>query len=267
MFQNLDVLSSFRPAFISCTYGAGGSTRTRTVELCCEIQKKYKLTATAHLTCVDATQQQLIDWLDYARDNGIQNIMALRGDPTTGQEQFEQTSGGLEHANELVNLIRTHHPQMGIGVAAYPEIHQEAPDAQTDLDNLKRKVAMGADSVFSQLFYVNENFFRFRERYEQAGIRVPLIPGIMPITEFGRIKRITQMCGAVFPQELAARLEAVQDDKQAQFEIGVGHAIQQCQELIDRGVLGIHFYALNRSKACEKILHALGMKPSQSDCA
>ncbi len=267
LFQTLDVLANYRPAFVSCTYGAGGSTRTRTVELCAEMQKKYKLTATAHLTCVDASREQLIDWLAVARDSGIHNIMALRGDPTDGQDGFQQVEGGLRNANELVSLIRTQYPKMGIGVAGYPEVHQEAPDAKTDLQNLKRKVDAGADAVFTQLFYVNESFFKFRECYEQAGIGVPLIPGIMPITEFGRIKRITGMCGAVFPESLASRLEAVQHDKQAQFEVGVGHAIGQCQELIDQGVLGIHFYALNRSKACERILNALGMKPSQADCA
>ena len=267
LFRTLDRLAAYRPAFVSCTYGAGGSTRTRTIDLCVEIQKRYKLTATAHLTCVGSTCDDIIDWLSLARRGGLRNIMALRGDPADGQQTFQPVQGGLRFANELVSLIREHHPDIGVGVAGYPETHQEAPDPNTDLDNLKRKVDAGADAVFTQLFYVNDNFFDFRERYERAGIRVPLIPGIMPITEFSRINRITSMCGAVFPGQLASRLEAVQDDKQAQFEIGVDHAVRQCRGLIDQGVPGIHFYVLNRSQACERILNTLDMQPSQVDCA
>ena len=267
LFQTLDRLSVYRPSFVSCTYGAGGSTRNRTVELCVEIQRRYKLAATAHFTCVGSTREELLEWLGFAESKGIRNIMALRGDPPEGQERFQAVEGGLQHANELVALIREHHSEMGIGVAGYPEKHLEAPDAQTDLDNLKRKVDAGADAVFTQLFYVNKNFFEFRERFHQVGIAVPLVPGIMPITEFARIQRITAMCGAVFPTDLAQKLEAVQDDKQAQFEIGVEHAIEQCRELIAQDIPGIHFYALNRSKACERILKSLGMEPCQADCA
>lgn len=267
LFATLDRLSRYRPAFVSCTYGAGGSTRERTVELCVEIQKRYGLSATAHLTCVGTTREQLGEWINNAVEKGIGNIMALRGDAPEGQETFEAVEGGLRHANELVELIRETQPTIGIGVAGYPEKHQEAPDAATDLQNLKRKVDAGADAVFTQLFFINQNFFEFRERYQQAGITVPLIPGIMPITSYSRIKRITQMCGAIFPPELAAKLEAVQDDDEAQFEIGVEHAIEQCRGLIEQDVPGIHFYALNRSKACERILEALGIEMTKADCA
>jgi methylenetetrahydrofolate reductase (NADPH) len=267
LFETLDRLTVYGPKFVSCTYGAGGSTRTRTVELCVRIQNQYRLTATSHFTCVGATRDDLVNWLSYARDNGITNIMALRGDPPQGESEFRPVAGGLRYANELVSLIREFHPTMGIGVAGYPEKHVECPDAETDLQNLKRKVDAGADAVFTQLFYENANFFDFRERYDRAGIGVPLIPGIMPITEFARIKRITAMCGAVFPDELASRLEAVRDDKPAQFEIGVEHAIQQCQELMQQGVPGLHFYVLNRSQACTRILDGLGLKPAQADCA
>jgi methylenetetrahydrofolate reductase (NADPH) len=265
--QSLKRLSVFRPAFISCTYGAGGSTQHRTVEWCAEIQDTLGISATSHFTCVGSTVDELREWLRLAGDNGIRNIMALRGDPPQGQETFEAVEGGLQNANELVELIRSECPEMGIGVAGYPEKHQEAPDAATDLANLKRKVAAGADAVYTQLFYVNENFLRFREQCEQTGIEVPLIPGIMPITNFSRIQRIAAMCGAEVPDELSARLEAAQDDKEAQFEIGVEHAIQQCRQLMDEGVPGIHFYALNRSRACERILDALGFKRTQAECA
>ena len=196
-------------------------------------------------------------WLAHAIENGIRNIMALRGDPPQGAGGFQTVAGGLSHANELVALIRADHPELGIGVAGYPEKHPEAIDAATDLANLKRKVDAGADAVFTQLFFVNDNFLQFREACVRAGITVPIVPGIMPITEFARIKRITSMCGAVFPAELASRLEAVQEDAAAQFEIGVEYAIAQCRELIAAGVPGMHFYVLNKSQACERILDAL----------
>jgi methylenetetrahydrofolate reductase (NADPH) len=266
LLETLNRLAVYRPAFFSCTYGAGGSTQNRTIDWCVEIQKSFGTTATSHFTCVGSSREVLLEWLAQATAQGIQNIMALRGDPPQGQESFQAVEGGLRYASELVELIRAHYPNMGIGVAGYPEKHQECPDAETDLKNLKRKFDAGADAVFTQLFYENANFFRFRECYERAGIGVPLIPGIMPITEFARIKRITQMCGAVFPEDLASRLEAVQDDKQAQYEIGVEHAISQCRELIAQGVPGIHFYVLNKSRACEEILNGLDMSP-KADCA
>lgn len=266
LFATLARLSRFQPAFVSCTYGAGGSTQDRTVELCVEIQKRYALPATSHLTCVGATRDELTAWLDSAVEHGIGNIMALRGDAPAGEDHFRAVEGGLSYANELVTLIRERHPDMGIGVAGYPEKHQEAVDAQTDLDNLKRKVDAGADAVFTQLFFINDNFFKFRDAYTRAGIDKPLIPGIMPITSYARIKRITQMCAAIFPDDLASRLEAVQDDDEAQYEIGVEHAIEQCRGLIEAGVPGIHFYALNRSQACEQILGALGFEMAAADC-
>ena len=257
LHQALERLAVYRPAFISCTYGAGGSTRDRTIDWCIGIQQRFAVTATAHLTCVDSSRNDMIEWLAAAHDRGIRNIMALRGDPPQGQSSFQTVGGGLQHANELVSLIREQLPDVGIGVAGYPEKHPESPDAATDLENLKRKVDAGADAVFAQLFYVNDSFFDFRDRYERASVGVPLIPGIMPITEFARIKRITSLCGAVFPNDLATRLQAVQNDKPAQLQIGVEHAIRQCRQLIERGVPGIHFYVLNRSRACEEILNAL----------
>lgn len=262
LFEHLERLKSFDPAFISCTYGAGGTTQTRTVELCQRIQNELHVPATAHFTCVGSTTDELNDWLTYATQAGVGNIMALRGDPPQGQDAFQAVDGGLAYANELVELIRQHTPDIGIGVAGYPEKHPECADAATDLENLKRKVDAGADAVFTQLFYENANFLKFRDAYEAAGISIPLVPGIMPITSFARIKRITAMCGAVFPADLSSRLENVQEDDDAQFEIGVDYAIQQCRELIDAGVPGMHFYVLNKSQACERILDALGLCPA-----
>ena len=255
--RNLQTLMDYDPAFVSCTYGAGGSTRDRTAYWCREIKNTFNRTAMAHFTCVGSTRQELKDWLDTAWSAGVRNIMALRGDPPVGQESFNAVDGGLKNANELVELIRETHPLMGIGVAGYPEKHIEASSMQADLVNLKRKVEAGADAIFTQLFFVNKNFFSFRDACDSMGVHVPIVPGIMPITDFARIKRITSMCGTVFPSDLAGRLEAVKDDDAAQFEIGVEHAIQQCQELIRAGVPGIHFYALNKSDACQRILDAL----------
>lgn len=261
--ENLKRLVAYRPCLVSCTYGAGGSTQLRTLDWCERLQTEFGQTATAHFTCVGATRDELVDWLNRARRRGVRNIMALRGDPPAGAESFVAVEGGLKHANELVGLIRERFgSDFGIGVAGYPEKHPEAPDLDRDLAHLKRKVDAGADAVYTQLFYNNESFFRFRERSVRAGITVPLVPGIMPITEFGRIQRISKMCGATIPESLASRLEGVQDDADAQFEIGVEHAIRQCRELIEAGVPGIHFYALNKSQACERILDALDFQPA-----
>lgn len=262
LFENLERLVKYQPAFISCTYGAGGSTRTRTVELCTEIQNRFQVAATAHFTCVGHTCEELREWLQYAKGQGVSNIMALRGDPPQGAGEFKPPVGGFSHANELVALIRSEFPTFGIGVAGYPEKHPAATDLASDMENLKRKVDAGADAVYTQLFYVNDNYYRFRDECGRLGIQIPIVPGIMPITEFSRIKRITSMCQTVFPNTLASRLEAVQDDKQAQFDIGVEFAIEQCRELIEEGVPGIHFYALNKSNACEMILDAIDYAPA-----
>ncbi len=256
--QTLRELTPFRPAFVSCTYGAGGSTSKRTVEWCREIQERHRVTSTAHFTCVGSTREQLVEWLQFAWTEGLRNIMALRGDAPAGQTEFQAIEGGLKNADELVTLIREHFPEMGIGVAGYPEKHPEASSLDTDFEHLVRKVKCGADAIFTQLFFDNSSFFRFRDRVNRSGLGVPLIPGIMPITEFARIQRITAMCGAAIPRSLASRLESVKDDKPAQYDIGVEFAIAQCRELIDQGVNGIHFYILNKSQAGREILNGLG---------
>lgn len=262
--QTLRELAPFQPAFVSCTYGAMGTTSKRTVEWCQEIQSRFNLAATAHFTCVGSTRDELVEWLKFAWSAGIRNIMALRGDAPAGQTEFTAVDGGLKHANELVALIREHFPDMGIGVAGYPEKHPEAPNFETDFQNLIRKVKTGADAIYTQLFFENANFFRFRDLIEREQLGVPLVPGIMPITEFARIQRITAICGAIIPTSLGSRLEAVKDDKTAQYEIGVEFAIAQCRELIDQGVPGIHLYCLNKSHACQRILETLGLGSSSA---
>ena len=255
--SHMQALATHNPAFMSCTYGAGGSTRDRTITWCQEIQNDFKRPAMAHFTCVGSTQEELNQWLDPASAAGIQNIMALRGDPPKGQETFTAVDGGLQYANELVELIRNHSSSFGIGIAGYPEKHLEASSMEADLQNLKRKVDAGGDAIFTQLFFVNDHFFRFRDQCDKLGITIPIVPGIMPITDFARIQRITAMCGTDFPADLSAKLEAVKDDADAQFAVGVEFAIEQCRQLRDAGVPGIHFYALNKSQACQKILESL----------
>ncbi|MCA8990018.1 MAG: methylenetetrahydrofolate reductase [NAD(P)H], partial [Planctomycetaceae bacterium] len=221
LFEMLETLAQYQPRFISCTYGAGGSTRSRTIELCQRVQSRFQIPATAHFTCVGSSQDDLDHWLKSATEAGIRNIMALRGDAPQNQAEFKPAPGGLSYASELVAFIRQRHPNLGIGVAAYPEKHPESTSAAEDLKHLKTKIDAGADAAFTQLFFDNDLFFAFRDRYTAAGCGVPLIPGIMPITEFSRIKRITEMCGSTIPQKLAGKLEAVQDDAEAQMEIGV----------------------------------------------
>ncbi|MAT15737.1 MAG: methylenetetrahydrofolate reductase [NAD(P)H] [Planctomyces sp.] len=256
-------LKDFGPGFVSCTYGAGGSTRDKTLQWCEKIQNVLQQTATAHFTCVGSSREELLEWLNQATARGVHNIMALRGDPPAGETVFKAAEGGLAYANELVSLIREHYPEAGIGVAGYPEKHLEAPSMEEDLDNLKRKVDAGADVLVTQMFYNNEYYFRFREACANRDIKLPLIPGIMPITNFARIQRITSMCGTEIPDSLASRLEAVKGDEEAQFEIGVEFAIKQCRELLDAGVPGIHFYVLNKSQACERILEELNFQTAQ----
>lgn len=258
LLETLEALSAYRPAFVSCTYGAGGSTRGRTLDWCRTVQDRFNLAATAHFTCVGSCRSELLDWLGDARDAGVKNIMALRGDAPQGATGFVPAADGLRYAAELVAFIKQHHPEFGIGVAGYPEKHPEAQSIEIDREHLRQKVAGGADAVFTQLFFVNDNFLRFRDAAAKAGVAVPIIPGVMPVTSFDRIKRITALCGAVFPKELAGPLEQAKDDPAAQFDIGVDYAIEQCRELLKAGVPGMHFYVLNKSQACQRIFDALG---------
>lgn len=257
LFATVEALMAFRPSFITCTYGAGGSTREKTLELTVAIRERFGVSTAAHLTCVGSSYDDLRAWLRRATGQGVENIVALRGDPPRGESRFVPADGGLAYGNELVALIRQEFPQFSIAVAGYPETHQEAPNPEVDLANLTRKVEAGADVVITQLFYDNRDFFAFRRRYQQAGIRAPLVPGILPIINFTQIQRITSLCGAKLPPVLVAELEARRDDPEAELEIGVAHAVRQCQELLDAGVPGLHLYVLNKATATARILEAL----------
>jgi methylenetetrahydrofolate reductase (NADPH) len=257
LFENLRDLVAQKPSFITCTYGAGGSTRSKTLGIVARVRKEFGLPVASHLTCVGSTVDQLRDYLGEAWQRGIANIVALRGDPPRGETNFRPVEGGLRYANELVALIRTEFSQFGVAVAGYPETHQEAPSPEVDLENLRRKVDAGADVVITQLFYDNADFFRFRERCGRLGIRVPIVPGILPVTNLAQIKRIASLCGAKLPQRFQEGLEHLANDEAGQFEVGVEFATAQVQELIDAGVPGIHFYVLNKSPATVRVLQAV----------
>ncbi|MCI0491337.1 MAG: methylenetetrahydrofolate reductase, partial [Planctomycetes bacterium] len=216
--------------------------------------REFRLPVATHLTCVGRTVDQLRAFLRQASAQGVMNVVALRGDPSQGDTAFRPVEGGLRHANELVSLIRQEFMDCGIAVAGYPEKHVEAPSMEVDLAHLKRKVDAGADVVITQLFYNNADFFRFRDRCVALGIRVPVVPGLLPVTNFAQIRRITSLCGAKLPMDFVRRLEAAGDDADAQFAIGVEFAVRQTQSLLDAGAPGIHFYVLNRSEAAAEVL-------------
>ncbi len=221
-----------------------------------KVREITNLPVASHLTCVGATVGQLESYLAEAKSQGTDYIVALRGDPPKGSERFEATAGGLRYANELVELIRAKFKDFGIAVAGYPEVHQEAPDARTDLDNLKRKVDAGADVVITQLFYDNDDFYRFRDHCVAAGIEIPIVPGILPVTNFKQAIRIASMCKACIPDSLQTAMNS-SDDADDQFKIGVEHARKQTIDLIENNVPGIHYYVLNKSDAAEQLLDGL----------
>jgi methylenetetrahydrofolate reductase (NADPH) len=257
LFGHLDELIAFRPSFVTCTYGAGGSTRQKTLDIVAEVRRRYGCSVASHLTCVGSTVADLRTYLADAHERQIENIVALRGDPPKGDDSFRQTAGGLRYANELVALIHAEFPQFGIAVAGYPETHQEAPSVEADLENLKRKVDAGGEAVITQLFYDNADLFRFRDRCRRAGIGVPIVPGILPITNLAQIQRITSLCKARLPGDLIAALEQAGDGEAEQFEVGVEFATRQVRELLDSGVPGVHFYVLNKSPAAVRVLQAV----------
>ena len=256
LMETIRELQKLHPAFVSVTYGAGGSTRRRTIDVVAKAKGELGQESMAHLTCVGSTVEELRDVLDELRRQGIENVLPLRGDPPAGTDVFEKTPGGFGYANELVSFIKENY-DFCLGVAGYPEGHQEADDFDTDLANLKLKVDAGADFVITQMFFDNRFYFDFVVQARAIGIDVPLIPGIMPILNLGQIQRFTQMCGASIPEELLERLEAIKEDADAVRQCGVEHAAQQCRELLEGGAPGIHFYTLNRSTSTRDIFENL----------
>ena len=257
LFDTIAELKSYAPTYVSVTYGAGGSTRNLTVDLVRRIKEEIGIEAMAHLTCVGATSEELAEVLDSLARAGVENVLPLRGDPPRGESSFVRTAGGFGYASELAGFIRGKYDFCLAG-ACYPEMHPESASLDSDLDSLKRKVDAGVDFLITQLFFDNADYFRFVERIRALGIDVPVIAGIMPVTNVAQVKRFTQMCGAAIPSELLARLEATSEDDRATVRaIGVEHATRQCEELIRGGAPGIHFYTLNRSLATREILDNL----------
>ena len=256
LYTALGELETLEPSFVSVTYGAGGSTREKTIEIVKRIKDEHALEAMAHFTCVGATVEELRGTLEEMRAAGIDNVLALRGDPPAGQQEWTKTEGGLEYSSELVELIAADYP-FAIGAACFPETHIHAASPEADLGHLVEKVAAGVDFLITQLFFDNSVYFDFLARARAAGIEVPIIPGVMPITQVGQVERMAKMCGASIPPELRRELHARGDDPEAVLDFGVAYATLQCAELLAAGAPGIHFYTLNRSPATRAILSAL----------
>jgi methylenetetrahydrofolate reductase (NADPH) len=251
-------LSRLSPTFVSVTYGAGGSTteKRKTIDIVRHLKRDYGMEGMAHFTCVGADVGQLREMLDTMRDAGIENVLALRGDPPPGESDWTATEGGLSYSRELIELIRDEY-DFAIGAACFPEVHIHATDAESDLRYLKEKVEAGARFLITQLFFDNQAYYDFVARARDIGIDVPIVPGIMPITDAGQIKRITGMCGAEIPGGLLRELELRSDQPGSVTDLGVAYATLQCADLLANGAPGIHFYTLNRSPATRAILSAL----------
>lgn len=257
LLATLAELRPLRPDFVSVTYGAGGTTRDRTVELVAYIRDELGIEAMAHLTCVGASRAELSSVLDRLEAAGIRNVIALRGDPPVGEDGFSPHPEGLSYATELVALIREQKRPFCVAAACYPEKHIEAVSFADDVEHLRAKVAAGADFLITQLFFDNRVYFDFVKAARKAGIDVPIVAGIMPITNLSQIERFTQRCGATIPADLHRRLEPHREDPDKVEALSVEYAIGQCRELIAAGAPGVHFYTLNRSRATRDILTAL----------
>lgn len=259
LYRTVKELRPCRPSFVSVTYGAGGSTRDRTLELVARIQRDLGITTMAHLTCVGSTKDEIKDVLERLHASGIRNVLALRGDPPKGETEFQATEGGFRYATELVAFIRELGMDFCVGAACYPEGHVEQPDLEADLQHLVEKVDAGADFLVSQLFFDNDDYRAFVRRARSAGVNIPIVPGLMPVTNASQVERFTKMCGSRIPQELYRRLRIVEDDSSAVVATGVQWAVDQGRELLARGAPGLHFYTLNRSSATLAVHAALGL--------
>ena len=258
VFGAIQRLQRFSPDFISVTYGAGGSTRAFTERITVEAKDLGDMEVMAHLTCVGQTKEEVHGVLERLDAAGIDNVIALRGDPPRGESNFVPVEGGFEHASELIDHIQSNF-EFGLAAACYPEGHTESVDLRSDLEYTKQKVDKGVDFLITQLFYDNNDFFDFMDRAGKAGINIPIIPGMLPILNTAQIRRFTALCGAKIPEGLDHKLDRFADDDDAVRELGVEHATRQAEELWASGVPGIHFYVLNRSYSVSKILGNLGL--------
>ncbi len=259
LYKTVEELRPCRPSFVSVTYGAGGSTRDRTIELVGRIQRELGILTMAHLTCVGSSKAEIAEVLQRLKAAGIRNVLALRGDPPKGETEFRPVKDGFAHASELVAFARDQWPELCIGAACYPEGHVENRDLEIDLAHLVAKVRAGADFLVSQLFFDNEDYRAFVRRCRSVGIEIPIVPGLMPITNVGQVERFTQMCGSRIPQELRRRLKIVANDPAAVVATGVQWTVDQGRALLRDGAPGLHFYTLNRSSATLAVHAALGL--------
>ena len=253
---NVGQLMKLSPTFISVTYGAGGSTQDASFDLIDYLQNKIGLVTMAHYTCVNASVDKVQQDLDYLASKNIRNLILLRGDPPKGEKTFHNQKGDFQHASDLISYV-SGQKRFSIGAAGYPEGHPESPNLEKDIEFLKYKVSQGAEFIITQLFFDNSYYFDFVKRARKAGINVPIIPGIMPVTNFSQVKRFTEMIGASIPEELIEKLNPYHDNKEKTYDIGVEFAIKQCRELIDAGAPGLHFYTLNKSRATVDIFSSL----------
>ncbi len=254
--EALRLLAPLAPTFVSVTYGAGGATRTRTREIVCSLQQEYGLTVMAHVACLGHSAAEVRQILEEYAAHGIRNILALRGDPPRGETEWKLVMGGPQHASEVVRMAA----EMGgfaIGVAGYPEKHPEAPTLEADIERLREKVAAGADFVITQIFFDNDVYFDFVSRARRAGVRVPILPGVMPVTRAGQIEHFHKLCGCAIPETLVRHLAACGSNEARMQEIGLAYCAAQCADLLRRGAPGIHFFTLNQSRACHTIYAAL----------
>lgn len=258
--RTIPSLMELKPDYCSVTYGAGGSTRDKTLSIAEDIQNRHQLTTMSHLTCVNATREQIGEVVDDLKRRGIQNILALRGDPPAGQQEFTRTEGGFEYSHELVAYLKER-GGFSIGTAGFPEGHIACHEGrEVDWGHLANKIQRGADFVVTQLFFDNADYYRFATHLkEMLGIQVPLIPGILPILNTAQITRFTELCGASIPTPIRQTLDELGDDEAAVTEFGIQNAIRQCRELLDAGAPGIHFYTLNKAAATTQILAGLGL--------
>jgi methylenetetrahydrofolate reductase (NADPH) len=257
LLQTAQRMQSFAPDFVSITYGAGGSTRSRTLKYARQLREDYGFSVMPHLTCVGHSREELKQTISEFKQAGLRQIMALRGDPPKGETNFTPHPDGLSYANDLVHLIREFYPECAIGVAGYPEKHPEAPSLEIDLLNLKRKVDAGANFVTTQLFFDNASYFKFVEKCRQAGITVPILPGLMSVTSYQQAVRFCEMCGTSIPDELNQKLVAAGEDKAAVEAIGVEWTYRQAHELLEKGAPGIHLYILNRAGPATALMQKL----------
>lgn len=257
LFRAVERLQAMEPGFVSITCGAAGTTRERTADLAIELQNEFGLTAMAHLVCTGTTQSELEETLRHMQANGIDNVLALRGDPPKGATGWAPVKGGFAHASELAAFVRERF-SLGLGGACYPEKHHEAPSLAADIQNLKLKVEAGAEFLITQLFFDNDKFWSFVERVRTAGIEVPVVPGIMPVLNLTNLQRISSLSpGTSIPAELEDALRAAGEDDESALRAGVDFAAKQCSSLLAKGAPGIHFYTLNRSKATLQTFAAL----------